>query len=226
MPAEERGKRVDTSAWNVSRVESRQPTDGMILSVFSRDLPESLEPDDACSKKWNRDVAWFSAAETRALVPESFVQGASREWPEAVARRFIALHLVDMVNGQTQSFPRESLSDSMIRTTVTAVSGNQVAVRFDGRTQARVEASRETRWPRGMRTTVYGRGVFDVNEARFTSLQIVATGYRFGRTEFNFRPKGEMTEHPIGFAISLEPPDRWGAAPAFIWDYQADWLWR
>jgi hypothetical protein len=91
----------------IRRAEQFYPEDGLVLNVFSRDLPrgEATEADDWTAHAWNRDMAWFTRDEARTfLPPEPTGAGQRHEVPEPIVRRLARLHLVDNVRGQTPAF--------------------------------------------------------------------------------------------------------------------------
>ncbi|MES1227070.1 MAG: hypothetical protein ABUL72_00275, partial [Armatimonadota bacterium] len=51
----------------VIRLESKYPTDGLVLRAYTRDLPRNDAPADWRKDVWNSDFAWFTKPEATAL---------------------------------------------------------------------------------------------------------------------------------------------------------------
>ncbi len=86
---------------------------------------------------------------------------------------------------------------------------------FEG--ASRCEAGGE--WSRSVETKIFGEATYDSRTARFTSVEMIATGTRRGRTRYNFR-ETDLGPAAIGFALTLAgdaPEER--VAPAFYWEY-------
>ena len=211
------------------RGEARYPVNGLVLRVFSRDLPTLAKPPrrrkaerrgDWTTHAWNKDYAWFSAGEARSLVPDDPRPGQSQVVPAVLARRLARCHLVDNVRGQTQQFHEREIKQASLTTTVTGRAADRVEIALQGETRTDGRGAQGSR--RGIHTRLAGTATYDLQQKRFVRLQLVAIGTRKGRTRYNFRREGEESG-PIGFAFELapdEPVER--VAPALLWSYQRD----
>jgi hypothetical protein len=210
------------------RFEALYPEDGLVLAVTTRDLPreDGTAPDDWRASAWNRDHAWFTAAEARAFVPQELAVGASSALPERLLRRLVCLHLVDSVRGQVLPFPPEAIERAELTSRVVAVDETSVHLELTGETRTAMVGT----WPvggfhdrddpdvqaRGFATRILGRAVWDRTEGRFRSFEMLALGTRWGGTQFNGRAD-DLDEAPIGVAFQLAGDER--VAPALIWQY-------
>ena len=71
-----------------------------------------------------------------------------------------------------------------------------------------------------------GSATFDLRKERFTEFEIVAIGSRWGYTRFNGRRRGQSEKSPVGFVFQLAESNAPRIAPAFIYQYGADWVKR
>src|SRR5688572_1543568 len=81
-----------TETAKLNRPEKRYPEHGLVLRVFSRDLPREKQPDDWRAGAWNQDFAWFRKEEARALLPEKLRKGEKASVPESLIRRLARLN--------------------------------------------------------------------------------------------------------------------------------------
>ena len=211
------------------RWEHSCPEDGLILERFARDVGE--DPSAEVLRPVNRDALWFTAAEARSLLPEQLVKGGSTEAP-AVAHRMARLSLVDNVRGQTLPFSPEEV-EGTLRSEVVSVDGSRITLQLSGSTRAVAPGpwsggdnywKPRREWPRSVETDLLGSAVYDRATGRFVAFELVALGWRKGRTGLNgrYREKGEEPRR-IGFLIRLAP-EGWRVAPTFINVYDADWV--
>ncbi len=219
----------------VNRFEDVYPEDGLVLKVFTRDLPRDRDGDgDAPSSDWrrfawNQDFAWFTAEEARGFVPATIEAGATHDVPFPLVARIVRLHLVDNVRGQVPAFARESVEVANLSTRVDRVEDGVVFLSFDGRTRA----AENGRWPvrgfadgesaaaqrRGVETVVRGHAVWVAAASQFRAFELVAIGTRFGGSQFNARGD-DLEPSPIGAVLRLAgrgPDER--VAPALYWHY-------
>jgi hypothetical protein len=206
------------------RVEASEPVDGLILAVYTRDLPASLDPNSPTGEKWNRDTAWFSKDEASSLVPTKTAVGEAIRFPSPLLKRLVALHLVDAVKGQTTHFRRDDVGDSEVTATITKVTDDQIELELRGHTRASTERRTRRSSPHGVVTRLLGTATFDLKERRFVKFDVVALGKRWGHTEFNFRRNEKQQISPIGFVLKLAPADEPPNVPAFFWEYRAPWM--
>lgn len=187
------------------------PEDGLALQIVTRDLPRDEETTRGFMT-WNLDHAWFDAGEAALFLPEPLAAGASRELPARLARRLARLHLLDNVRGVTEPFEDGDVQTARLETVVTAIDGDTVTLAIRGETRTEAVG----RWPlnwfeygprpgtlrRGVETTLSGEATYDRSLARFTALEIVAVGKRWGGTQYNYRAR-DLGPHPIGFHLTL-----------------------
>lgn len=231
MPENERMQTGDPSQQTakIDRPEKRYPTDGLVLRVFSRDLPREKQPRDWRADAWNQDYAWFRAAEARALLPESLEPGQKLHVPDALIRRLAKLNFVDNVRGQTGAYADENVLSAELESQVVSVVDGIAKLQFQGATRAEREGSwpldglkdRQSATPHkiGIELKLFGTAEFDLAKARFVAFDMLALGTRFGATQYNGR-HDDMDPAPIGFYLSLAgdtPAEH--VAPAFYWSY-------
>lgn len=204
---------------------SHQPA-GMDLTIFSRDLPESCDASESAHVAWNQDRIWFSADELAWFLPprNSEVKVGDHYPIELPAvQRMTRFNIVDTVRGQTSFYQPQEVQASKLEGWVTAVTDQQIQIRFEGQTRAESGVSRNRELPHGIKTDVLGHATFDRKQKRFEKFEWVALGERWGRTVFNGR-HAELEKSPIGFVIRLTPPDAPLIAPAFLFAYDAAWV--
>jgi hypothetical protein len=210
----------DPSKSVIQRWENNYPADGLVLKVYSRDLPRS-EPqsNDWTGQAWNLDFAWFRKDEMTSLLPKDLTKGQSTAWPEALARRVAKLHLIDNVRGQTEGYEDANVIEASIKTEVTKVAKGLVTLRFEGSTKVSSTGKWDPSNGRGVGTKILGNATFDPQKGKFTAFEILAVGTRWGMQGHNFRER-DLKENPIGFVLTLasdKPQER--VPPAMIWRY-------
>jgi hypothetical protein len=171
------------------------PEKGLVLRLTVRDLPRGPDGEKG---GWNRDYAWFRAAEAAEMVPDKDDPGCAREWPTAVARRFAQCHLVDFVRGQTEPWRRSEVR-ARIRHVVRGTNGTVVSLRIEGSVRSRSK-------DRGVTLGIEGRAEYDREAGRFVRYEMFAVGEREGGTRYNGR-EGDPGPSPIGFLAELADPD-------------------
>lgn len=208
------------------RFEDRYPGDGLVLAEYLRDLDAKGEQRDWRTRAWNEDQAWFTRDEAASMVPERAEVGATADVPARLVERLARLHLVDSVRGQTPSFGKQAVVVAELQSEVVQVEAQQVHLRFVGKTHVETKG----RWvitdrgepvdhERGVRTGLSGRAVWDRASRRFVSFELLASGERWGATQYNGRP-ADLQPTPIGFGFVLAGKDHPRVAPAFWWDYE------
>jgi hypothetical protein len=228
LPPEHRRLPADVELEPRHRWEHNYPEGGLVLERVARDLsPAGL--DAAPSDRWNRDFAWFTAAEVRSLVPPDAAPGDTVELP-LVARRLARFCLVDNVRGQTIPYAEGELREARLEARVTARDGDRVTLELEGETEAVADGPwrlGEGSWkpfeehPHGLRANLIGRAALDLGTGRFTAFDLVALGRFHGRTTHNARP-GADAEGLVGFHLGLATGAR--VAPTFLSLYDADWV--
>ncbi|MBI2923516.1 MAG: hypothetical protein HYY18_20870 [Planctomycetes bacterium] len=201
------------------------PEDGMVLRVYTRDLPREKKMKDWREGAWNLDYAWFRKEEMWKFAPGGAVKGVRHEVPEEIVRRLARCHFVDNVRGQTEAFPEEAVEEASLTVTVESVKGDRVTVKYEGTVKIEqrgnwaVDDTGARAQTRGFRGKLLGRGKWSVQGKKFETLEIVSVGTRWGGTRYNFR-NGDLEEAPLGYVLTLAgpgPEDR--MTPAAIWQY-------
>ncbi|MGI9517622.1 MAG: hypothetical protein ACR2NP_11285 [Pirellulaceae bacterium] len=226
MTLAERKLPADADIRPAHRWEESYQTDGLDLTMYARDLPESCDPDEESQPAWNQDRIWFSQAEAGSFLPpdrERLEAGAEYTLPSSLVTRIVRFSIIDTVRGQTTFYSPEEVADSTIRATIESVSENAITLRLSGQTSAESAKSRGRDLPHGIRTQLLGQATWNPNARRFSSFEIVAVGTRWGRTVFNGR-RSQLEESPVGFVIQLTPADAPLVAPSFLWGYRAAWV--
>jgi len=215
------------------RWEDSWPADGLVLVRIARELgPEPVEEMLAGERApaWNRDFAWFSAAEIAAEVPPNVRPGSSFELP-LVARRLARFHLVDNVHGQTLPYADVEVRSARLAAHATARVGSQLVLVLEGASEALAEGpwlGGESLWKpsgehaHGMETRLGGRAVLDLETRRFLQFELVAVGRRFGRTDNDGRWR-DPAPGRVAFHFALAPPEP-RVAPTFVAVYDAPWI--
>ncbi len=203
----------------IRRAAQSYPANGLVLRVFTRDLPRSKKfpADDWRAGAWNVDSLWYRAQEAESMLPSSPRKGAQIDWPQAVIERLVRHNLVDNVRGQTNGYRADHVQAARMTATVTATSKTSVWLQLEGESRTTTTGA----WPqkgrydslksndphaRGVQTKLRGVAVFDRKSKRFQSMEIVAMGTRWGKTMYNFR-QDDLDESEIGFVILLDAQD-------------------
>jgi hypothetical protein len=191
----------------------RPPEGGLVLRVWSRDLPrdaaQDARPDDWRRRAFNLDHAWFTAEEAAAMVPAEAAEGAEAAWPAALARRVARYHLIDNVRGEPPMWRPEECVDAAIQVRVAGVDGPRVRLAASGRARLRGSSrwvddwSREARSSdRGTDASIEGTLEWDAAQRRFLRFDLLAVGTRWGATQYNSR-HDDPGPAPIGWAFEL-----------------------
>jgi hypothetical protein len=214
----------------VKRNESKYPSDGLVLHMYSRDLERSNPPRDWRADAWNQDFAWYRRDEARRWVPSELKVGAEGAVPDDLARRLAAAHLIDNVRGQVPPFEPDQVQSVNIQSKIVGKEGKRWVVWFEGRSAASasgkwpVQGSNDANSPRvqtrGVKTKILGRGIYDAEASRFTKFDLAAVGTRWGASQYNGR-HDDMESAPIGFFFTLagDTPEE-QIPPANLWIYR------
>jgi hypothetical protein len=202
----------DGQSASVRRAERFYPKDGLVLQVYTRDLPRATPGEGWRGKAWNQDYAWFTKKEAVQLVPPRPRVGQRQDVPAPLIRRIARCHLVDNVRGQTVPFGEKHVEKARLTAEVTAVDGSIVSLRLEGETRASAEgwwpvrgyrdARRATRQRRGFEARLLGKATYAVKKGRFLTFEMVAIGKRWGATQFNVRG-GDLGPAPMGVLFTL-----------------------
>ena len=211
------------------RWEDSYPEGGFILARYGRDLPRS-EKKPGRKARWNKDFAWFTKAEARQWISKDPAPGTQQSLPEALALRLARFSLVDNVRGQTLPFAPSEIKAAEVTIKVQARKDKQLTLQIVGNTRAESDGSwhlPNSMWssdenlPHSMETRLLGNATFDLSTETFTHFDLLAVGWRTGRTKWNGRH--DAAPGPIGFRFVLAPPKP-RIAPTFLADYGVDWV--
>lgn len=196
------------AADNWRHQEKMYPQDGLVLRVVARDQQRVRWPDA------NLDYAWFRAEEARALVPADPVLNAQQDVPRELVQRLAQFHLVDNVYALNYTFfPPEAIEKARMTTTVTDVDGDLVSVQLAGESRAAIASPKIGYAPKLM-----GRGVYNLQDRKFVSFELVAVGMRWGLGNCNQRHDPSPALMGIVFTLAGDTPaDR--LPPAFLSRY-------
>ena len=212
------------------RAERFYPEDGLVLHVYSRDLPRSSDADEEPSRSWNQDYAWFMKAEARRFLPDAPRVGQYHDLPTALVSRLVRCHLVDYVRGETWPWDEKDIETARLTCHVTGVADGVVSLRLEGESRTSAEGawsvrgaadSTPTLQARGFDARLEGSARYDLTREIFTAFHAVAVGTRWGGTRYNVR-HDDPGPAPMGVAFTLAgrgPSER--VAPAFFSAY--DW---
>lgn len=209
---------------------SLYPHDGLVLRVYSRDLPRAVDtrPADWRVRAVNYDFAWFTRDEMLSLLPPRPHEGQRYAVPWPVVRRLARFHLLDNVRGETPAWKEDEVRAAAMMIEVVAVEPPLVHLRLDGTV---LNVARGTwavrpfyeKYPdmeRGYHCRLYGCLTFDQAQQRFVRFDVLAVGDRWGGTEHNVR-WDDLDPAPLGIAFELsgDVPQERIPPHANLWDY-------
>ncbi|MEM6674614.1 MAG: hypothetical protein AAF726_17340 [Planctomycetota bacterium] len=201
------------------RPEDHYPKDGLVLQVFTRDLPREGDEqrEDWRREAWNVDHLWLSEEEMLALAKTGLTAEA--------ANRLVRLHGRDNVRGQSRRYPREAVTRAELTTTLDEQLGLSRLVRLEGYGAV----SESGTWSindrhdgpaehvRSFEGPMLGRAVFDTVTSQITTFELAWVGLRRGATKYNGRAD-DPGPAPMAVVFVLAPgEDR--VAPSWFWDY-------
>jgi hypothetical protein len=245
MPPSERrltaDPRGDAEAAARVRAERLYPEGGLVLRVYSRDLPRTGSHDeqddlgaagagDWRARAWNLDFAWFTRQEAAQFVPAEPIAGQRHNVPAPLIRRLARLHFVDNVRGQTIGYRDGEVKTAELSCGVTSRDDHgRITLRLDGKVALvaegawsvndRHDANDPQAQTRGFNGRLLGTALWDLAAERFAAFDLVAAGTRWGATQYNVR-RDDQAPAPLGFALTLAgdtPAER--VAPAAFWSY-------
>jgi hypothetical protein len=222
LPDADRQLAAENRVKPTHRWEDSYPTDGLVLTVITRDLPLECDPSAPCEVKWNQDHVWFSKGEAKQWLGDDPREGDIHRLPDELVSRLVRFHLVDAVKGQTSTFSPAAVDESHISTEVLERRGSLVKLKITGSTKG---TSPGGWWdsPNGVATRLLGAAMYDLEKNCFTEFEIVALGRRWGQTRFNGRRRDPQSG-PLGYVFRLAASNAVPIAPGFIAAYDADWV--
>jgi len=196
-----------------ARYLRQPPPQGLVLRVWSRDLPRDPgsdpRPDDWRRRAFNLDHAWFTAREAEALLPAPAVPGAVAPWPAGLARRLFRYHCIDNVRGEPPMWQPQECEAAEAEVCVRSVQAGRVWLSVSGQARLRGAASWVDDWTRaaqrserGLDVSLQGDLEWDGAAGRFTRCELLAAGTRWGATQYNSRAD-DPGPAPIGWAFDL-----------------------
>lgn len=192
------------------------PADGLVLRAVCRDLPREDVPAHLRGA-WNQDFAWFRKAEARSFLPAELRIDTRCDVPRPLVERLARFHLTDFVRALNYAwFPAEAVERARLITTITAVDGDRVGVRFQGETRCATPDPDG----RGYEARLLGKATYDRKAERFTAFELVAVGTRWGQGNCNLR-HDDPGPAPMGVVLTLaghSPADR--IPPAHVGRYR------
>jgi len=142
--------------------------------------------------KWAWNENWIGLPSAAAFVPSG---SAAEPVPAAVVQRIAREVLVDNVRGQAPGWQAGEVREAVL--TKRRLSSGAGTMRFEYTGRAHMEAG-----GRGYDATLYGQGVWNEAKRAFDSLDLVASGMRWGASRFNQREQ-DPGPAPMGVALSL-----------------------
>ncbi len=206
------------------------PEDGLVLHLGCADLPRQLDnwQHDWQRRAHNQDFVWITRDEMLAMVPEGIQKGDCFSLPEAIHRRLVRYHLLDIVRGETSPWGKETPSDVAIEMQVIDVDVDHVVMtlRGGGRLQEHgkwcSQPPRESVYrlgemcclieERGFETALMGYLEFDRQLEQFKRFDVLAMGVRWGGTTYNVRGN-DVAPAPMGIAMTSAQKDPFSRIP-------------
>ncbi|MDF1800469.1 MAG: hypothetical protein P1V81_14930 [Planctomycetota bacterium] len=145
--------------------------------------------------KWAWNQNWLTLEDPAALVPGASTAERELPVPAEVVERISRHALIDNVRGQNPAWPGSALEQAELTMAVLSEADGLATIEYRGQVRLRTESQRYE--PR-----LYGRAVWNRNEQRFESFQLVAIGERQGSARFNQRSK-DQGPAPMGIVLDL-----------------------
>ena len=201
----------------LNRADRFFPEGGLVLKVNTRDLPRDPPQQGKWAHAWNQDFAWFTKDEAKQFLADKIGPGWTGEVPRSLVERLARFHFLDNVRGQTPPFPARAIEDATLTSRVTAVDGDLVSLRLEGRTKSVQKGdwsirgfedmNRPSGQERGLEMKLLGSARFHRKQGRFESFEVVAVGTRWGGTQYNCRDN-DLASAPFGAVLSLAGASR------------------
>ncbi len=168
---------------------------GLKLEVTMRDLPRGnvTKPGRGVFQQCAYNISWtgFSPQEALHFVTES---DEKQRLPGEILERF-SKTLKDCVRGQCSDWGRGAVKQGELYTQCIRREANMLTMRVTG-------TARFSEGGRAYSCQLHGRVVYDKQAKRFTQFQLVASGQRRGRSQFNGR-NDDPGPAPMGVAYVL-----------------------
>lgn len=207
------------------------PEDGLVLHLGCTDLPRKIDtrPEDGIYRTaHNQDFVWITREEMLSIVPEGVQKGDRFSLPEAIHRRLVRYHLLDIVRGETPAWPKEVPQDVALELLVTDVDSDHVYMTLHGGGKLQENGQWCIQPParsvyrrgqmcclveeRGFEPHVFGYVEFDRIQEQFTRFDVLAVGSRWGGTTFNMRCD-DTDAAPLGIAMTIANDDAFSRIP-------------
>lgn len=207
------------------------PEDGLVLHLGCTDLPREMDtrPEDGIYRTaHNQDFVWMTREEMLSIVPEGVQKGDRFSLPEAIHRRLVRHHMLDIVRGETPAWPKDVPQDVAMELHVTDVDSDRVQMTLHGGGKLQEEGKWCVQPPprsvyrrgqmcclveaRGFEPHILGYVEFDRVRERFTRFDVLMVGSRWGGTTFNMRCD-DTDAAPLGIAMTLAQDDALSRIP-------------
>ena len=163
------------------------------------------------------DKFWLTEAEWKSLLPENPAKGRSLPLPEAIQRRIVRYHALDMAHRSTG----DKVRSATFSLTVEEASAEGVTLRLEGATETGVAFEEapldgkdsEAAGLCGAELKWLGMLHYDAKKKAFDRFQVVALGNGWGGNKkqaatTNFYRCGDHRRWPMGVAFELLTTDR------------------
>lgn len=163
------------------------------------------------------------------MLPAAVSQGSSHDVDPRLVSRLARLHMLDTVRTLGDYYSPQHVREAALSSTVTAIAGNRVSVRFSGSVELRQTnvrmfqrtADRTSPIPkrpeRSYTAKLLGKAVFDQDTQTFAEFELVAVGTKTGGSRFSPFPAVSMG---VAFTLPKQPAIR-PIEPRFLSQY--DW---
>jgi len=195
------------------------PEDGLVLHQGCTDLPRQVDTrSDWQRRAHNQDFVWLTREEMLSIVPESAKTGDVFPLPEAIHRRLVRYHMLDIVRGETSPWSKTAPDDVALSLTVTDATPDRVLLTLSGGGCLRERGSWCIKPPRtsvykqdemccllderGFEMAALGYLAFDRKNGRFSRFDVLIAGTRWGGTTFNVRSE-DVEPAPMGIAFTI-----------------------
>ncbi len=150
------------------------PTDGLVLRVIQRGLPDPDRKIKEFTTEFNIDFAWYRKFEARRFLPEKLEKGQRQEVPPELIKRLAKFHFLDHLPGIiSHQLPPEAVKKAVLTAEVISVKNGLVEVKFEGETHT---AGDKEQLQNGYDAPLLGKAVWSIKEERFTTFELVAVG--------------------------------------------------